>query len=158
MISGFRATLAVDDAGTGAASGGASTAFDGVTMLELGELAAEMFDATELAQVISGSTPDPVNRKYPTGTIEQSPTAGMLKYTKANYQRLVSLMERACAGDRAYTFVLVTPDDLTNPGTPVKLTATVDGFVSKVGKLVFEKGAPVLIPFEVTFFKRATLS
>lgn len=157
MITGFQATLEVDDAGTGAASGGASTKFVGNVMFGLGAIEAEKFDATELDQK-DGANIDPYTREFPTGILKQGPVAGEIKYTKANYQRLQSLIERAAKGDRGYTFILKTPDDLTTPGTPVILTVTGDGFVSKVGDVKFEKGNPVLIPFEITWFKKNTIT
>lgn len=139
MITGFLATVAVDDGGTGAASGGTSTVFDGVTEFEFPEMAAQKFEATELAQT------DAFEREEPTGTIKVSETSAVMKYTKANYQRLVALN-----GKRGYTFKLTSPDDLSGGGTPVKLIDTFVGFISKVGKLKVQKGQPMLIPFEIT--------
>ncbi len=157
MISGFQAALEVDDAGTGAASGGTSTKFSGLVTFALGAIESEKFDASEIDQQ-TGGQPDPSMREVPTGYLKQGPVAGEMKYNKANYQRLQKLAEAAAKGDRGYTFILTTPDDLTTPGTPVKMTVTGDGWVSKVGEVKFEKGAPVLIPFEITWFKKNTIA
>lgn len=148
MISGFLATLFVDDAGTGAALGGASTAFAGLTTFNLPKLTAGKFDATELDQ---GSS-DPYEREEPTGLIKIGPTACEMKYTKANYTRLQALILKG----RGYTFVMTTPDDQSTPGTPVKLVATFVGYISEVGDVKFEKGNPVMIPFEITVQKKPT--
>lgn len=157
MITGFQAQMEVDDAGTGAASGGASTKFSGLTTFALPALESEKFDATELDQKDGGNA-DPYMREFPTGLIKVGPTSCEIKYTKANYLRLQALLEKAVKGDRGYTFILTSPDDLSTPGTPVKMTVTADGWVSKVGEVKFEKGNPVLIPFEVTFFKKPTVA
>ncbi len=157
MITGFQATLEVDDAGTGAASGGASTKFSGLTTFNLPSLEAGKFDATELDQKNGGNV-DPYEREEPTGLIKMGPIKGEMKYTKANYQRLQALLEKAALGDRGYTFIATTPDDLSTPGTPVKLTGTWDGWVSKLDDVKFEKGNPVLIPFEITPLKKGTLA
>lgn len=146
MITGFQAQLKVDDGGTGAAFGGASTAFSGLATFEIPELAAEKFDATELDQK-DGASPDPYMRELPTGLIKQGTTKCEQKYTKANYQRLVSLLQRG----RGYTFVITAPDDQTTPGTPVVMTVTQKGWVSKVDEVKFEKSNPVMIPFEITW-------
>lgn len=157
MITGFQATLAADDAGTGAAPGGASTKFTGITTFSLPSLEAGTFEATELAQD-DGATPtpaaDPFERERPTGLIKVGKTACEMKYTKANYQRLQALLVKGAAGAE-YTFVLTTPDDQTS-GSPTKLAATVKGFISKVDAVKFEKGNPVSIPFEMTCRKQPT--
>jgi hypothetical protein len=77
-----------------------------------------------------------------------------LKYTKANYQRLVSLLQRG----RGYTFILTAPDDQTTPGTPVTMTTTFTGFISAVDELKFEKGNPAMIPFEITVQSKPTVA
>lgn len=146
MISGFQATLAVDDSGTGAGPGGTSTKFSGLVTISLPSLEAEKFDATELDQNDTG-IPDQYMREFPTGLIKQGATACELKFNKANYTRLEALLKKG----RGYTFVLTSPDDLTTPGTPVKLTATMKGFISKIGEVKFEKGNPVMIPFDANF-------
>lgn len=143
MITGFQANLAVDDGGTGGT--GASTKFAGLVMLELGELAVGKFDATELNQTLSGGAADPYEREEPTGLIKVGETNAEIKYTKANLLRIQNLL-----GDRGKTFVITAPDDQTTPGTPVVLTCTFKGFVSKLGKVKFEKKTPVSIPFELT--------
>ncbi|VTU02776.1 unnamed protein product [Gemmataceae bacterium] len=156
MITGFQATMKVDDAGTGAAAGGASTAFSGLVTFNLPAIEAGTFDATELNQDDGGTptpAPDPWERELPTGLKKAGPVQAEMKYTKANYNRLVAL-----AGTRGYTFVLVTPDDQTTPGTPVKLTLTFTGFIKKVDAVKFEKTNPVSIPFEVVVSKKPTYS
>jgi hypothetical protein len=157
MITGFQAQMAVDDAGTGAASGGASTKFSGLTTFSLPDLETPKFDATELDQVVTGTTPDPYERELPTGTIKVGPTQAEIKYTKANFLRLQSLLKRAADGDTAYTFILTSPDDKTDV-TAVKLLTTFDGWVSKVGGVKYEKGNPVSISFELTAKKAPTYS
>lgn len=160
MITGFQTTFAVDDAGTGAAPGGASTRFKGLTTISLPSLEAGTFDSTELDQDDGGTpTPaaDPYERERPTGLIKVGKTKCEMTYTKANYQRLQSLLERGAAGGE-YTFVLVTPDDQTVVPGPTKLTTNAKGFVSKLDEIKFEKGNPVMIPFEVTIRKKPTYS
>lgn len=157
MITGFQAQAEVDDGGTGAASGATSTKFAGLTTFNLPSLEAGKFDATELDQKVS-TDPDPYERELPTGFIKVGPVKGELKYTKANYQRLQSLLQRAALGDRGYTYILTSPDDLTTPGTPVKLTVTIEAFVSKVDEIKFEKGNPVMIPFEITTRSKPTVA
>lgn len=156
MITGFQATMAVDDGGNGGATGGASTKFVGLTTFSLPSLEAGTFDATELDQDDGGGTPapDPFEREQPTGLIKVGKTAAELKYTKANYQRLQSLLVRG-AGGAEYTFILTSPDDQTT-GTPTKLATTCKGFISKIESLKFEKGNPVSIPFEMTVRKKPT--
>jgi hypothetical protein len=144
MITGFQATLEVDDGGTGSASAGASTKFTGLVTLGLPSLEAPQFDATELDQVDESDDPDEYEREEPTGTIKVGRTKAEMKYTKANYLRLQKLV-----GKRGKTFKVITPDDQTS-GTATKLTTTFVGNVSKLDELKFEKGAPVLIPFELT--------
>ncbi|VTR95241.1 unnamed protein product [Gemmata massiliana] len=155
MITGFQAVMAVNDGGNGGAIGGASTKFNGVITYGLPELEAPTFDATELAQDDGGGTPqpDPFEREYPTGTIKIGKTKGEMKYTKANYQRMLKL-----CGKRGYTFVLTSPDDLTVSGTPTQTTCQFLGAVTKVGEVVFEKGKAVTIPFEFTASKQPTYS
>lgn len=143
MITGFTATVEADDAGTGAAPGGLSTKFDGVTTFNLPGLEAPTFDATVLDQ------PDNYEQELPTGVVKMGKVKGEMAYTKANRQRL----EKLC-GVRGYTIKLTTPDDLTTPGTPVKLVVTLTGFVNKVDETKFEKGNPALIPFEITIQKK----
>ena len=152
MITGFQATMAVDDGGTGAASGAASTKFVGLTTFDLPSLEAGSFDATELDQDDGGGTPapDPYERTEPTGTIKVGPSNAEIKYTKANFLRLQKLV-----GKRGYTFVLTSPDDLTS-GSPTKLATTFKGYVSKLDKVKFEKGNPAVIPFEITVSKQPT--
>lgn len=152
MISGFRATLAVDDAGTGAAPGGASTKFAGLTMLSLGSFEVGKFEATEIDQEDPPATLDPFERERPTGTIKQGTHKGTLKYTKANYQRLQALATKGAAGAE-YTWILTTPDD-QSAGSPVTLACTFKAFVSLVGEVQFEKNVPVLIPFEFSCRKK----
>lgn len=156
MITGFQANMAVDDDGTGAAPGNDSTRFTGLITYNLPSLEAGTFDATELDQDDGEETPtaDPYERELPTGLIKIGKTACEMKYTKANYQRLQSLLQRGAAGAE-YTFILTSPDDQT-AGTPTKLTVTCKGFVSKLDAPKFEKGNPVLIPFEMTCRKKPT--
>ncbi|MDY3558122.1 hypothetical protein R5W23_000843 [Gemmata sp. JC673] len=156
MITGFQAVLTADDGGNGGATGGTSTKFDGVTTFSLPSLEAGTFDATELAQDDGGGTPapDPFEREHPTGLIKIGKTPCEMKYTKANYQRLVGLLKKGAAGAE-YTFLLTSPDDQT-AGTATKLTVTAKGFVSKVDAVKFEKGNPVSIPFEMTTRKQPT--
>lgn len=151
MITGFQAQMAVDDGGNGGASGGTSTKFSGLTTFGLPALEAGTFEATELDQDDGGTptpAPDPYERLAPTGLIKVGPVPGEIKYTKANYQRLQKLVSK-----KGYTFVLTTPDDQTS-GSPVKLTATFTGFVSKVDQVKFEKTNPTTIPFEITVQKQ----
>jgi hypothetical protein len=159
MITGFKTSLAVDDAGTGAAPGGASTKFTGVTTVSLPELTVNTIDGTTLDQDDGGTptpAPDPYERTHPAGTISVGACQAEMQYTKANYQRLVSLAA-AGAGGAEYTFTATTPDDQTS-GTPTKLTATFKAFVSKVGAPKFEKGNPVTIPFEFASRKAPSFS
>lgn len=153
MITGFKAKIAVDDAGTGAAPGGASTVFTGVTMIELPGLEAGKFDATELNQVVSGSTFDPYERELPTGAIKMGAIKAEFFYTKANYQRLQAML-----AVRGYTWLLTLPDDLTGGETPVTMTVTATAFLSKLGDLKFEKGTPIKIPVEITLQKQPTVA
>jgi hypothetical protein len=159
VITGFQAKLAVDDGGTGAVPGGTSTKFSGLTTFSLPALEAGMMDVTERDQDDGGGTPvaDPYERKGPTGLIAIGTTKGEMKYTKANYQRLQALLQKS-AGGSLYTFVLTSPDDQSTPGTPVKLTTTAKGYVSKVDEIKFEKGNPTMIPFEITVQKQPTYS
>lgn len=154
MITGFQATMEVDDGGTGSASAGTSTAFTGLVTLGFPSLEAPQFDATELNQDDGGGTPAPdeYEREEPTGTIKVGRTKAEIKYTKANYQRLQGLV-----GKRGKTFKVITPDD-KSAGTATKLTATFVGNISKVDELKFEKGAPVLIPFEITCSRKPAYS
>lgn len=154
MITGFQATMAVNDGGNGGAIGGASTKFVGLTMFSLPSLEASTFDATELDQDDGEETPavDPFERELPTGLIKVGVVAGELKYNKANYQRLQKLV-----GKRGYTFVLTSPDDQTS-GSPVKLTTTFIGFVKKVDAVKFEQKNPVSIPFEFVVQKKPTFA
>jgi hypothetical protein len=157
VITGFQAKMACDDAGTGAAPGGASTRFVGLTTFDLPSLEVGTFDATELDQNDGGDpTPaaDPFERMRPTGLIKLGATAAEIKYTKANYQRLVALAQLG-AGGAEHTFVLTAPDDQT-AGTPTVLTTTFKGFVSKVDKVKWEKGNASMIPFEVTVRQKPT--
>jgi len=154
MITGFQATLSVDDAGTGAAPGGTDTKFAGNVTFALPELTIEKFDATELDQTAGAGVPDHYMREFPTGLIKSGETEGEIKYTKANYQRLLALAEKG----RGYTFKLTAPDDQTTPGTPVTLTLTRKGFISKVGAVKFEKSNPVIIPFSITFQEKGTIA
>lgn len=144
MITGFQATLSVDDGGTGGAIGSTSTKFSGLTTFSIPSLEAGKFDATELDQLDGSSAVDPFEREEPTGLIKVGPTMCELKYTKANYTRLRTLLSK-----RGYTFVAVSPDDLSS-GSPVKTTLTFTGFISKVDAVKFEKNNPVAIPFEIT--------
>lgn len=153
MISGFQAKLAIDDAGTGAAPGGASTAFAGNVTLSLGSFELGKFDATELDQQDPPGTVDPFERERPTGTIKQGTHKGSLKYSKANYQRLQALATKSAAGSE-YTVILTTPDDQTTPGTPVTMACTFKCFLSMVGEVQFEKRTPVAIPFEFSVRKK----
>lgn len=153
MITGFQATVSVDDSGTGAAPGGTDTKFAGNVTFALPELTIQKFDATELDQQAAGA-PDPYMREFPTGLIQSGETEGEIKYTAANYQRLLGLAERG----RGYTWKLTTPDDQTVPGTPTKLTMTRKGFISKVGAVKFEKSNPVIIPFSITFQEKGTVA
>lgn len=152
MITGFQATMEVDDGGTGGT--GASTAFSGLVTFNLPALEAGKFDATELNQMTSGGSPvaDPYERELPTGLIKVGTTKGEIKYTKANYLRLQALLM-----DRGKTFKLITPDDLTS-GTVTKLTATFKGFLNKVDEIKFEKTNPVAIGFELTVSEAPTFS
>src|SRR4051812_7463668 len=102
MITGFQAQMSCDDAGTGAAVGGADTKFAGLTTFSLPSLEANKFDATELDQQVS-SAADPYEREQPTGTIKMGATKAEIKYTKANYQRLQALL-----GVRDHVYKLIT--------------------------------------------------
>jgi hypothetical protein len=133
VITGFLADLEVND---GVAS--ASVAFDGLVTLTLGGVEAPAFDATELNQG------DNVERMEPVGTLKQSPVKAEVKFTKANYTRL-----RALVGVKGKVWKVISPDDQSDD-TPVKLTATVTGFLSKLDDIKFEKGNPVIIPIEIT--------
>lgn len=157
MITGFQAQGEVDDAGTGAAPTGASTRFAGLITFNLPSLEAGTIDATELDQDDGGGTPapDPYEREAPSGLIKIGKTKCEMKYTKANYQRLQSLVKRSVAGV-PYTVILKTPDDLSTPGTPVKLTTTLKAFFTKLDELKFEKDKPATIPFEITVQKKPT--
>jgi len=147
-ISGFTATLEVDDAGSGGPKGGASTKFAGPTKLSLPQLTAATFDATELDQ----GAADPYEREMPTGTVKPGRCKGEMFFSKANYTRLQKLV---IAG-RGYTFILKSPDDLSTPGTPVLLTTTWKGYVADVGEVVFEKGTGLIIPFEIVVQEKPT--
>lgn len=144
MITGFQAQMECDDAGTGAAVGGASTKFDGLVMFELPKLEASGFEATELNQTTDGTVVDTWEREEPTGLIKAGATKGEIKFTKANYNRLAALL-----GVKGHTYKLISPDDQTS-GSAVKLTDTFLGWVSAVGEVKFEKKTPVSIPFEIT--------
>lgn len=154
MITGFQATMKVDDDGTGAAVGGASTAFSGLITFNMPAVEAGTFDATELNQDDGAETPaaDPWEREEPTGLLKAGPVTAEMKYTKANYNRLIALVSK-----RGHTFVLVSPDDLSS-GSPVKLTTTFVGFIKKVDAVKFENKNPVAIPFEVVVSKKPTYS
>ncbi len=153
MITGFQAQMAVDDAGTGAALGGASTKFSGLTTFNLPSLEVGKFDATELDQQVSAA-PDPYERQHPTGLIKIGPTKAEIKYTKANYLRLQALLIKG----RGYTFILTSPDDLSTPGTPVLMTVTLVGFISKIDDVKFEKTNPTMISFELTVQQKPTVA
>ncbi|HEX4606629.1 MAG TPA: hypothetical protein VH092_00330 [Urbifossiella sp.] len=150
MITGFQAKMSVND---GTAS--AQAAFAGLITFNLPSVEAAGFDDTELNQMTSGGSPvsDPYIRKQPTGLLEVGTVSAEMKYTKANYLRLLAL-----AGVRDKTYILTTPDDLTTPGTPVVLTSTIDGYVSKVDAVKFEKDKPVSIPFEMSVSKQPTIA
>jgi hypothetical protein len=150
MITGFQATMTTDDGGTGAAPGAAQTSFTGLVTITFPGLTVPGFDATELNQ-FDGGNADQYERELPAGTKKLAKITGRLKYTKANYQRLQGL-----AGVRSHVWVFTTPDDLTTPGTPVKLVATLVGWLSMIGDLEFEKGTPAHIPFEITIEKKPT--
>lgn len=152
MITGFQAQMSVDDAGTGAAVGGADTKFSGLTTFNLPSLEAGKYEATELDQQVT-SVADPYERELPTGLIKIGPTKAEIKYTKANFQRLQSLL-----GVRDHVYKLISPDDLTTPGTPVKMTVTLVAFVSKLDEVKFEKGNPIMIPFEITVQQKPTVA
>lgn len=145
MITGFQATLEVND---GASS--ASVKFAGNVTFNLPALEATKFNATELDQQAS-SVADPYERELPTGLITIGATKGEIKYLKSNYTRLQALL-----GVRGKTFIITTPDDQTTPGTPVKMTCTFTGFVSKLDDVKFEKNNPVMIPFEITVPSKPT--
>lgn len=151
MITGFQAMMEVDDAGTGQATAGASTRFKGLTTFNLPALEAGSFDATELDQD-DGATPtpaaDPYEREEPTGLIKVGPTKCEIKYTVANYTRL-----QALCGKRGKTFKLKPPADQAG-GTNANLTVEFVGFVKKVDEVKFEKGNPVMIPFELVCSKQ----
>lgn len=157
MITGFQATGEVDDGGTGAVPAGTSTKFANLITFNLPSLEAPTIDATELAQDDGGGTPapDPYEREAPAGTIKIGKVKAETKYTKAIYQRLQSLVKNSVAGV-PYTLILKSPDDLSTPGTPVKLTVTCKVFFTKLDELKFEKGNAVLIPFEITVQKAPT--
>lgn len=139
---GFQATLEVDDAGTGAAVGGASTKFTGVLTLTLPSQEAGEYESTELAQT-DGGTADPIKRYQPTGLIEQATLKGEIFYTKSNHQRLLALV-----GKKGYTWKLTPPDeDGAGVGTP--LVGSGLGFLKKIDEIVFEKETPVTIKVEI---------
>lgn len=138
-VSGFQATLEVDDGGTGGASGGISTKFAGLVTLTFPGMEAGTFDATEIDQVSVFEV------ELPTGTIKVGKLKGEIKFTKANYQRLVALN-----GKRGYTFKLTAPDDLTTPGTPVKMIATFTGFISNVEETKVDRASQIVVPFQMT--------
>lgn len=152
--SGFKSKLAVDDAGTGADPGGASTAFSGLVQLTLGSLEVATFDATELDQEDPPATVDPFERERASGTIKQGKHKGLMKFTKANYTRLVALATKGAAG-KLYVFILTSADDQTS-GSPTVLTSTFTGFISMIGEVVKEKRTPRQIPFEITVTKKPT--
>lgn len=151
-ITGFQAQLKVDDAGTGAAAGSASTAFSGLVTFALPKKSANKFNATELDQQTGGNA-DPVERELPTGTITVGPTKCEVYFSKANYQRLDTLL-----GKRGYTFVLVSPDDLSNSPTAVKLTTTFKGFISDLDEVKWDRNGEAKIPFELTVSEKPVLS
>jgi hypothetical protein len=154
MITGFKANVAIDDDGTGAAPGGDSERLDGLVTFNLPEIDVSTFDATELNQQTDDETPvtDPWERELPTGLKKAGPVQAEVKYTKANYNRLVAL-----AGVRGHVFVLTAPDDQSS-GSPVVLTTTFTGFVKKLGAVKFEKKEPVSIPVEIVVSKKPTYS
>ena len=146
MISGFQATMTINDGGNGAAPGGAATAFAGLVTLNLPEIDAPTFEGTELNQ-----SADQYEREFPTGLLKVGPIECTMKYTKANYTRLQTLITRG----RGYTIVLTTPDDLSS-GSPVILVATFTGFLKKLGAVQFEKNNPVTIPFTLVIQSKPT--
>lgn len=133
MITGFKATMEVNDG-----TAGASVKFSGLTTFNVPSLEAGKFDATELDQA------DPHERESPTGLIKVGVTKAEMKYTKANYTRLKALL-----GVKGKTFILSAPDDQTDD-EPVVLDVEFTGFVNKLDEIKFEKDKPVAIPFEVT--------
>ena len=99
MITGFQATMTVDDGGTGVRRR-CQTAFTGLVTLTLPGIEASTFDATELNQ-LDGGNPDPFERELPTGLQKIGKIKGSLKYTKANYTRC-----QALDGVRSHVFIL----------------------------------------------------
>jgi len=141
-VSGFKAKMEVDDAGTGGAAGGASTVFDGVVMINWPDLEAPTLDTTEL------NAADSYERERPQGTIKKGKTQAQCKYTKANYNRLKALAVRA-ANLEKHQFKLTSPDDNTTPGTPVLLVVQFGGQITKVSGPRYVKSDLAVIDFEV---------
>lgn len=138
-VSGFGAKVEVNDGGNGGAIGGASTVFDGVVEVNFPSAECNTFDASELGQA------DAYEKMLPTGTLKQTSVKCMAKWSKANFTRINTLLNK-----RGYTFKVTSSDDQTTPGTPVTQICTFVGFISKLDEVKFTKTDGVMIPFELT--------